>query len=106
MLRLAGSTFLAFCLLVGHGMALEVGCDFNPDRSSLLVTASNSENTAYRCLVQCRLNLEGQRAFERFSCEFNLQAGAESRIVCERKGDRPHFFTAVSAPQMTCVPRN
>lgn len=84
---------------------LKVQCALSDDKSRMIVTASNPENKAYACLVACRINIKGQRAIDPFKCTFPLRANAGEKIVCERKGSGPGYFSKVSPAAATCSPR-
>lgn len=104
---IAGAFCVAWTALTGVAVANpNVQCTFNADKSQVLMMGSNPGDTAFRCVASCRVTVAGQRALERFECNFNLAKNAGEKAVCDRKGGGPNFYTALSPTKMTCAPRN
>jgi len=80
-------------------------CALNDDASSVIVTAANDSDLAYKCMVSCRANTTGQRAFTPITCNFNLSKNAKTKTVCTFDGGAPKFYSAISPTKYTCVPR-
>ena len=81
-------------------------CTLSDDKSSVMVVASNPSDTSYSCVVSCRANVAGQRAFHNVQCSFNLGKNAEEKTVCEEEGGAPDFFTKLGPTKFACAPRN
>lgn len=104
------AVLVAVLLLGWPGLAMAEGlskaeCTLNADKSSMIVIASNSAGKAYNCMVNCRINVAGQRAFDVFECRFSLNANAAEKTVCERKGSGPGHFTKINSSRSICSPR-
>lgn len=108
------ATLAAVLLLGWPSMVLAAGfptefprgyCKISADGSRVNVIASNTDDKSYACLVSCKLNVAGQRAFDPFECRFSLRAHAAEKSVCERKGSGPGHFTKVNSGGFTCSPR-
>lgn len=80
-------------------------CTLSADKSRMIVLGMNAGAQSYSCLVECRLNVSGQRAFDVFKCNFALGANSAERQVCERTGNSPGHFTKITSSRYTCAPR-
>ncbi len=103
-------TISTLVLLTVSGTAHAAGpfgaeCTINADKSRMDVMAKNLTDKSYACLVSCKLNVAGQRAFDAFQCQFSLPANTQEKSVCNRKGSGPGHFTKKRPTKLTCVPR-
>lgn len=76
----------------------------NADKSAVVVTGQNTTGQNYRCGVEARIRVTGQRAFARLQCTFPLPANTAQRQVCQQDGTGPRSLDAVEGVKMTCVP--
>ncbi len=80
-------------------------CSLNPDKSSLIVTASNGDAKKYACAASCRYKAAGQHPIQTFDCNFSLSPNAAEKVVCQLAGDGPKFFSELLPTRMQCEPR-
>ena len=82
-----------------------VECGLSADRSSLVVTASNTGGSAYACAAACRFKLTGERPLNTFNCSFTLGANAAMSTVCNLAGKAPDHFAELLPTRSQCQPR-
>lgn len=100
-------TLLAWLGLSAVGFAQNypmVEAVLNADKSAVIVTGQNTTSQNYRCGVEGRIRVTGQRAFAALQCTFPLPANTSQRQLCQQDGTGPGSLDAVEGVKMTCVP--
>jgi P pilus assembly chaperone PapD len=80
-------------------------CDYNSDKSAIVVVAGNATNKSYSCTASCKFSTKDQRAFTPFTCSFNLPANSKESVRCEKKGKGSGYFTNIVQASVQCLPR-
>ena len=80
-------------------------CGFNADKSSLVLTVSNSGDGKYACTASCQYTVTGERPLQTFSCNYSLGAKTADKIACDLDGKGPGHFNEVRPTRFVCQPR-
>lgn len=101
---LAGTTLgLQSSLAVeGHPAAQ---CDFNADKSGIVLTVSNSGAGAFACTASCQYTIKGERALQTLSCNYSLPGNTAEKVACDLDGKGPNYFAEIRPTRFVCEPR-
>lgn len=80
-------------------------CAFNADKSSLVLTVSNTGAQAYACTASCQYTETGKRPLQTLGCNFNLAGNTAARAACDIDGQGPGHFAEVRPTRFVCQPR-